>query len=106
MTTITFNLHDDRAFTVEARDGSSLMETARANDVPGIVAECGGAMACATCHVVVDPAWVERVGVATGSESDMLELVPERHPGSRLSCQVKIAATMGGAVVHVPLSQF
>ena len=87
----------ERAFS---REGYTLMEAAVRSGVPGILAECGGACACATCHVVVDPAWTEAVGPPNSMEEQLLELI-DRQPASRLACQVKLKAPLNGLVVHV-----
>jgi 2Fe-2S ferredoxin len=81
------------------------METAIKNAVPGIDAECGGACACATCHVYVDPAWIEIVGKAEPMEEDMLDFAFEVRPTSRLSCQIKVAPKLDGLIVTTPAKQ-
>ena len=88
----------ERAFS---REGYTLMEAAVRHGIAGILAECGGACACATCHVVVDPAWVEMVGPPNSMEEQLLEMI-DRQPASRLACQVKLRAKLDGLVVHVP----
>jgi ferredoxin, 2Fe-2S len=90
---------------VDANDGQSLMEAAVGNLVPGIVGDCGGACACATCHVYVDPEWLERVGSINAVEEAMLDVVIDRQPNSRLACQLKATAALDGIVVRVPDSQ-
>jgi ferredoxin, 2Fe-2S len=90
---------------VPAENGFSLMEVAKRNGIAGIVAECGGACACATCHVHVDPAWRDRTGDPAPGESDMLDFVHGRGPGSRLSCQIRITPALDGLVVHLPERQ-
>lgn len=92
MPTIVYESPDGSMHTVEARVGQSLMEAAVKHGVPGIVAECGGACSCATCHVYLDESYIELVGPAGEWESEMLEdTVAERTPLSRLSCQVRIS---------------
>jgi 2Fe-2S ferredoxin len=91
-------LPDGSARDLEARTGRSVMETIRDSGVP-IRADCGGALACATCHVVVDAAWMERAGPASQDETDLLEGSEYRAPGSRLSCQIKMTAALDGLVV-------
>jgi 2Fe-2S ferredoxin len=91
-------LPDGSARDLEARTGRSVMETIRDSGVP-IRADCGGALACATCHVVVDAAWVDRTGPASQDETDLLEGSDYRAPGSRLSCQIKMTAALDGLVV-------
>jgi 2Fe-2S ferredoxin len=91
--------------TVEAAIGSTVMETAVKNGIPGIEAECGGACACATCHVYVDEAWTDRTGKAQPMEDDMLDFAFELKPNSRLSCQIKVTAALDGLVVRTPSKQ-
>ncbi len=82
------------------------MEAAKLNDVPGIEAECGGACACATCHVYVDAAWIEKTGKPAEMEEDMLDFAFDVRPESRLSCQIKVTPELDGLVVRVPGKQF
>jgi len=82
------------------------MEAAVINNVDGIDADCGGACACATCHVYLDPTRFEQIGSAGELELEMLEVAEEVKPNSRLSCQVKITEEMDGLEVHTPESQF
>jgi len=99
----TWNLADGRAITLDVPEGTSLMEAATQRGVPGIIGECGGSMSCATCHVVVDPAWAERAGETGPFEEDMLDITEAgRQPTSRLSCQLKMAPELDGIVVSVP----
>jgi 2Fe-2S ferredoxin len=91
--------------TVEAQVGSTVMETALRNSVPGIDAECGGACACATCHVYVSDEWTERVGKPSQMEEDMLDFAFEVRPTSRLSCQIKVTEALDGLVVTTPAKQ-
>jgi ferredoxin, 2Fe-2S len=93
------------ARTVEAATGATVMETAVKNSIPGIEAECGGACACATCHVYVDEAWIARTGKAQPMEDDMLDFAFEVKPTSRLSCQIKVTADLDGLVVTTPARQ-
>jgi 2Fe-2S ferredoxin len=81
------------------------METAIKNGVPGIEAECGGACACATCHVYVDEAWRGQTGEAAAMEQDMLDFAYDVRPNSRLSCQIKVKAELDGLVVTTPERQ-
>jgi ferredoxin, 2Fe-2S len=100
---VTYIQADGSALTVDGAEGASVMETAISCGVDGIVAECGGNMMCATCHVYVDDAWADRVPPVDDAQSEMLEeIAAERRPGSRLSCQVQLAAELDGLVVHVP----
>lgn len=105
MTLIVFVTPDSRRIEIDAADGLSVMECARRANVPGIVAECGGACSCATCHVHIDPEWCARVGAAAGMERDMLEFAEGVRESSRLSCQVKVAPSLDGLTVHLPASQ-
>ena len=105
MPKVTFIEHDGTEHASEASDGCSVMEAAVRNGVPGIEADCGGACACATCHVYVDPAWVEATGTPVEMEADMLEFAIEPQPTSRLSCQIRITEALDGLVVRVPASQ-
>ena len=103
MTRVTFVQPGGAEQTFEAGDGSrSLMEVARAGGVAGIAADCGGACACATCHVHVDPAWIDVVGRAVGVEADMLDLASEPTETSRLSCQITIRPDLDGLRVNIP----
>ena len=105
MTKITFVDHAGKSMTVEAEDGSTVMETAIRNDIPGIVAECGGSCACATCHVYVDDAWLEKTGKAGPLEEDMLDFAFDVRPNSRLSCQITVTAELDGLIVNTPEQQ-
>src|SRR4026208_1489203 len=106
MPKITFTDSSGNARTVEAENGSTVMETAIRNDIAGIEAECGGACACATCHVYVDEAWRDKTGKPSEMEEDMLDFAFDVREGSRLSCQIKVADTIDGLVVRVPAKQF
>lgn len=90
---------------VEARDGSTLMETAISNSIPGIEAECGGACACATCHVYIDDNWRKPVGDASQTEKDMLDFGFQVRDNSRLACQIRVTKDLNGLVVHTPERQ-
>ena len=105
MASITFTDSKGTARTVDGADGSTLMETAIRHGVPEIVAECGGACACATCHVYVDEAQMAMVGKASGMEEDMLDFAYEVRPTSRLSCQIKVTAALDGLQVTTPSRQ-
>lgn len=105
MAKITFITHDEKSFEVDAANGTTVMENAIKNSVPGIEAECGGACACATCHVYVDEAWMEKVGSPEAMEEDMLDFAWEMQPSSRLSCQVKVTDDLDGLVVRMPEKQ-
>ena len=105
MAKITYITHDDQSFEVDAPNGSTVMEMAIKNSVPGIEAECGGACACATCHVYIDDAWKDAVGGPEAMEEDMLDFAWEVQPTSRLSCQVKVSDALDGLVVRIPEKQ-
>lgn len=105
MAKITFIDQDGGARTVEADNGSTVMEVAIRNDVPGIEAECGGACSCATCHVYVDDGWTETVGGPEPMEEDMLDFAYDVRPTSRLSCQIKVSDKLDGLVVTTPERQ-
>jgi 2Fe-2S ferredoxin len=105
MPKITFKDYSGTARTIETETGSTVMEAAIRNNVPGIEAECGGACACATCHVYVDEAWREKVGEPSPMEEDMLDFGYDVRPNSRLSCQIKVTDELGGLVVTTPEKQ-
>jgi 2Fe-2S ferredoxin len=105
MAKITFIAFDGTRFEVEAEKGSTVMENAIRNAVPGIEAECGGACACATCHVYVDEEWTATVGEPSPMEEDMLDFAFDVRPNSRLSCQIKVSDDIDGLVVSVPERQ-
>ncbi len=105
MTKLTIVAHDGVKFDIDAENGSTVMENAIRNAVPGIDAECGGACACATCHVYVDEAWTEKVGSPDVMEEDMLDFAYDVRPTSRLSCQIKVSSDLDGLVVQVPERQ-
>ncbi|WP_439529749.1 2Fe-2S iron-sulfur cluster-binding protein [Pannonibacter sp.] len=102
---ITFVTADGARHEVDAADGATVMESAIKHMVPGIEAECGGACACATCHVYVDDAWSAKTGSPEPMEEDMLDFAYDVRPTSRLSCQIKMNAALDGIVVHVPERQ-
>jgi 2Fe-2S ferredoxin len=105
MIKITYVDASGEARTVSAEEGSTVMETALKNDVPGIEAECGGACACATCHVYVDEAWLEKLPKPQQMEEDMLDFAFEVRPNSRLSCQIKVRPELDGMTVATPARQ-
>ncbi len=106
MAKITFIQPDGSQQVVEAAPGVTVMEAARLNRIAGIEAECGGACACATCHVYVDAAWSDRTGKADAMEEDMLDFAFDVRPESRLSCQMKVTDGLDGLVLRVPGKQF
>jgi len=105
MAKINFVDHSGETRSIDAEIGSTVMEAAIRNAIPGIEAECGGACACATCHVYVDEAWQERVGAPTPMEEDMLDFGYDIKPNSRLSCQIKVTEALDGLVVMTPERQ-
>jgi len=106
MVKLTFVQPDGASRTVDAEPGVTVMEAAKLNDIPGIEAECGGACACATCHVYVDPEWVEKTGKPEAIEEDMLDFAFDVRKESRLSCQIKVTPDLDGLTVRVPAKQF
>ncbi|MBZ0161163.1 MAG: (2Fe-2S)-binding protein [Notoacmeibacter sp.] len=105
MTNITIVAFDGTRYDINAENGSTVMENAIRNSVPGIEAECGGACACATCHVYVDEAFMDVVGDPEPMEEDMLDFAYDVRPNSRLSCQIKVRDELEGLVVSVPERQ-
>jgi 2Fe-2S ferredoxin len=105
MPAITFIDNTGESRVAEAKIGQTVMETALHAGVPGIEAECGGACACATCHVYVDAAWTGRVGPPEPMEEDMLDFAVDVRPSSRLSCQITVSAELDGLVVTTPARQ-
>jgi 2Fe-2S ferredoxin len=105
MVKITFTDAQGESRTVDAEIGATVMETAIKNDVPGIEAECGGACACATCHVYVDERWFEITGGPSPMEEDMLDFGYDVRSNSRLSCQLKVTAELDGLKVTTPEKQ-
>ena len=107
MPDITFIHPDGRQDDFEAPEGVSLMQAATGYGIDAIVAECGGQLACATCHVYVDPAWLAHLPPPRADELDMLGAVAaERRPESRLSCQIRLTADLQGLVVRLPDTQY
>lgn len=106
MTKITFIQPDGKSQTVDADNGLTVMEAAKLNNIEGIEAECGGACACATCHVYVDDAWREKTGKAADMEEDMLDFAFDVRDSSRLCCQIKVSDAINGLIVRVPAKQF
>ena len=102
MVKITYVEFDGTSHQAEVQDGTTVMEGAMNNDIPGIVAECGGCLSCATCHIYVDDEWVSATGEATRQESDMLENVMDRQENSRLSCQIEVESELDGLIVRLP----
>ena len=105
MAKITYIDHEGASRTIDAENGSTVMESAIKNSIPGIEAECGGACACATCHVYVDEAWIEIVGKPSPMEEDMLDFGFDVKGNSRLSCQIKVSDELDGLIVRTPERQ-
>ena len=105
MPKITYIEFDGTEHTVDVRKGLSVMEGAIKNNVPGIDADCGGACACATCHVYVDDAWREKTGTASAMEESMLDFAQNVEPNSRLSCQIRVTDDLDGLIVRLPEDQ-
>ncbi len=106
MAKITFIEHNGTEHAIDVENGMTVMEGAIKNSVPGIDADCGGACACATCHVYVADAWKEKVGPAESMEEDMLDFAFDVRENSRLSCQIKVTDELDGLVVNLPEKQF
>lgn len=102
---ITFYRFDGTRIIVDATSGLTLMEVATQHEITEIEAQCGGACACATCHVVVDEAWAALVGGPGPQESEMLDGLMSRNEHSRLSCQIKVTAALDGLIVRMPEEQ-
>ena len=105
MTKILFIAHDGSEQTVDAKNGDSIMETAVSNSVIGIDADCGGACACATCHVYIDEKFTAITGAPNEMEQSMLDFAEDVQANSRLSCQITITDKMDGIIVRTPESQ-
>jgi 2Fe-2S ferredoxin len=105
MPKLTIVSFDGTPHELEASKGSTVMENAIRNSIPGIVAECGGACACATCHVYVDEAFVDKVGKPDPMEEDMLDFAFDVKPNSRLCCQITVRPELDGLVVTTPAQQ-
>ena len=101
MAKIRYIEHSGAEHVVEVKSGLSVMEGAVRNNVPGIDADCGGACACATCHVYVDEAWAEATGKASAMEESMLDFAEQVEPTSRLSCQIPFDDTLDGLRVSI-----
>ena len=106
MAKITYIEYGGTEHVVEVANGLTVMEGARDNNIPGIEADCGGACACSTCHVYIDPAWVEKLPVKDDMEEDMLDFAYEPDPArSRLTCQIKVTDALEGLIVQMPEKQ-
>jgi len=105
MAAITYIAFNGERHVVDVNSGMSVMEGAVRYGVPGIDADCGGACACATCHVYVDPAWQARTGKRNALEDSMLEFTESVEPNSRLSCQIRVTEELDGLIIRLPESQ-
>jgi 2Fe-2S ferredoxin len=105
MPKITYIDNDGTIRTIDAELGATVMETAINNDVPGILATCGGSCSCATCHVYVSEGWFDRLPPPALDENDMLDTAHDLKPTSRLSCQIKVTAELDGLTVTTPPRQ-
>ena len=105
MAKITYIENDGKAHIIEVKPGQSVMEGAVKNNIPGIDADCGGACACATCHVYVDDAWADKTGKASVMEESMLDFANDLQPTSRLSCQIIVSEALDGLIVRMPENQ-
>ena len=105
MTKIIYNTHDNKTHTIDVQNGLTVMEGAVQNDIPGIDADCGGGMACATCHVYVDEDWVQKLPQKDDGEEDMLDMAFEPKKNSRLSCQIIVSDELDGLIINIPSKQ-
>ncbi|MDO9245351.1 MAG: 2Fe-2S iron-sulfur cluster-binding protein [Phenylobacterium sp.] len=105
MTKITYVMFDGGERAVDLKTGVNLMQGAVANNIPGIDGDCGGACACATCHIYVDAAWLPKVGPRTAMEDSMLEFAEHVEANSRLACQITVRDELAGMVVRLPEAQ-
>jgi len=106
MALVYYVTHDGTQYEADVPTGSNVMDGAVNNGIDGILAECGGAMSCATCHVYVDEEWTGKVTPPNVLEEGMLEVVNEPKENSRLSCQITITDELEGLKIHLPESQF
>ena len=105
MTKITYIEHGGKSHTIEVANGLSVMEGAVQNNIPGIDADCGGSMACATCHVYVKEDWLDKLPKKEDGEEDMLDMAFEPKKNSRLSCQLIVSNELDGLIVSIPSKQ-
>ena len=105
MAKITYIEHDGTEHAIDVKPGLSVMEGAVKNNIPGIDADCGGACACATCHVYVDDAWADKTGKASVMEESMLDFANDLQPTSRLSCQIIVSDALDGLIIRMPENQ-
>ena len=105
MAKIIFKDNQGNSKTIEVENGLSVMEGAIQNDIPGIDADCGGGMACATCHVYINEDWFDKITPKEDGEEDMLDMAFEPKKNSRLSCQIVISDELDGLTVNIPSKQ-
>ena len=105
MTKITYIEHSGKKHTIDVQNGLTVMEGAVQNDIPGIDADCGGSMACATCHVYVNDEWYNKLDEKTEGEDDMIDQAYDPKKNSRLSCQITVSDKIEGLVVRLPEKQ-
>ena len=105
MAKITYIDFNGNSKTIEVEKGLSIMEGAIQNEVPGIDADCGGSMACATCHVYVEEKWLDKIPKAEEAEEDMIDMAFEPKKNSRLSCQLLVTDELDGLIVTTPEKQ-
>ena len=105
MTKIKYIEHGGKEHQVDVANGLSVMEGAVQNNIPGIDADCGGGMACATCHVYVKEEWLDKLPIKENGEEDMLDMAFEPKKNSRLSCQLVVSDELDGLTVDIPSKQ-
>ena len=105
MAKITYNTNDSKTHTIDVQNGLTVMEGAVQNDIPGIDADCGGGMACATCHVYVKEDWWDKLPDKEDGEEDMIDMAYEPNKFSRLSCQIIVSDELDGLEVSIPSKQ-
>ena len=105
MAKIKYIEHNGKQHEIDVANGLSVMEGAVQNDIPGIDADCGGGMACATCHVYVKEDWFNKLPKKEDGEEDMLDMAFEPKTNSRLSCQLTVSAELDGLIVDIPSKQ-
>ena len=105
MAKIIYNTHDNQTHSIDVQNGLSVMEGAVQNDIPCIDADCGGGMACATCHVYVKEEWLDKLPTKEDGEEDMLDMAFEPKKNSRLSCQLIVSDDLDGLEVNIPSKQ-
>ena len=105
MPKITYTDKQGNSKTIDVENGLTVMEGAIQNDIPGIDADCGGGMACATCHVYINEDWFDKITPKEDGEEDMLDMAFEPKKNSRLSCQIVISDELDGLTVNIPSKQ-